>query len=564
VGDVLVTQEAMELAEIRIGTATARSVADKLAVSGSIEAGGDRLAEVTPRVAGKIVAVSGVAGDAVRAGQTLATLESTELAQAQAVYRQGMARVAVAQVHLERQRKLAGLGLFGRPRVEEARKENAAAQGEVATTLDEIAAATNEVAQARGEKAATEGQVAAAESAVAGAEGEAASGESEVSETESQVQALQAALSQAQTRVRTAQSKFNRYDLLFNEELVSRQDWEQAQADLRQAEADVDAARANIAQARARVTTARAHLKVAQAQVKAAQARLRAEQARSEQAAARIRTAQARQAQQESKLAAARKRLEITGEVLAREEAVYKGGYGTTKEIVEAEAALRQARLDQQAAAQTVRLLGGTPGGASTLAATTPIAGRIRERNASAGQTVDPGHVLFKVINLDLVWAQLAVVPRDLPLVHPGQRVVLTAETAPGHSFSGTVSAIGSAADETTRAVRVRVALGNSSGALRPETFVRGSIITDVRRERVTVPLEALQEHSGKATVYIALGQPGAFEVRHVKLGISGEGWREVAEGLEAEEKIAAAGTFYLKSEALKSSLSDGCCAPGK
>ncbi len=92
---------------------------------------------------------------------------------------------------------------------------------------------------------------------------------------------------------------------------------------------------------------------------------------------------------------------------------------------------------------------------------------------------------------------------------------------------------------------------------------MRGRIITEVRRERVAVPLGALQEHNGKPTLYVEKeGHPGAFEVRHVKLGVSGEGWREIAEGLKQGEPVAVNGTFYLKSEALKSQLSDGCCAP--
>lgn len=439
------------------------------------------------------------------------------------------------------------------------------AQGEVDTSLNEIAAAKNQVNEARSEKAASEGEVAAAESAVAGAESAAGSSESEVSEAESQVQALQAALTQAQSRAQVAQTKFNRYDTLLKEQLVSKQDWEQAQADFRQAEADVDASRANAAQARAKVNTARAHLKAAQAQIKAAQAKVRAEQGRAQQAGAKIETALARQAELESKLSTAKQRLEIARKALAREEAVFKGGFNTTREIVEAEAALQQARLDQQAAGQTIHLLGGTPGGGSLISLTSPIAGRVQERDASPGKTVDATHALFKVINLDLVWAQLAVTPRDLRLVHPGQRVVLTAEAAPGRTFTGTISAIGSTAEDTTRAVRVRVALVNRDGVLRPETFVRGNVVTDVREQRVTVPEDALQDHQGKPTVYVAAGDTlGAFEVRHVKLGVHGDGWREVTEGLEAGERIANAGTFYLKSEALKSSLSDGCCAPGK
>jgi membrane fusion protein, heavy metal efflux system len=492
VGDLQITQEAMELAEIQIAPAGRRRVAEKLSVSGTIEAGGDRLAKITPRVAGKVVSVSAVAGDAVRTGQTLARIESTELAEAQAAYRNATTHVAVARNNLQRQRRLAQLGAFGQPKVEEARRSAIAAQGEINVGENEVAAAQAEVAEAQ-----------------------------------SQLGALQAALAQARTRVTVTESRFKRQDALLKEELVSRQDWEQAQADLDEAQADVDAARANIAQGQAKIETAQARLKAAQA-----------------------------------KLAEARKRSAIADRTRTREEAVYKGGYVTSKEIVEAEAALRQAELDRQAAEQSVRLLGGSPGGGSVVALTTPITGRVQERNVSLGETVDTEHPLFMVINLDVVWAQLAVTPKDLSLVRRGQRVELTSETAPGRVFTGTVSAIGSTADATTRTVRVRCALANGSGALRPETFVRGNIITDVRRERVVVPLAALQEHNGKETVYVAKeGHPGAFEVRHVKLGVHGDGWREVASGLEAGEQVAVNGTFYLKSEALKSSLSDACCA---
>ena len=47
-------------------------------------------------------------------------------------------------------------------------------------------------------------------------------------------------------------------------------------------------------------------------------------------------------------------------------------------------------------------------------------------------------------------------------------------------------------------------------------------------------------------------------------LGTEGKDWREVTDGLQPGEKLATHGTFYLKSEAMKSALSDGCCAVGE
>lgn len=561
VGDLQVSEEALQLAEIEVAAATERVVAEKLAVSGAIEAGGDRVVKVTPRVPGKVVSVFAVEGDKVRAGQTLATIESMELAQAQAACRQATARVALSRKNLERQRKLAQLGVFGRPKVEDARKEEVAGRGDVDNAEREVAAARTEVSKARSEKAAQGGEVAAAQSEVTSAESEAASSQSQIAKAEAHVKSLQSALSQARAQVKVNQSRFNRADALLKEQLVSKQEWEQAQADLQRSQADEEAAQSNIEQAQAEVEAVRSQRKAAQAKVQSAQARVNALQKRVEQAESSIETALARQAQAESRLASLRKRGEITSQTLEREEAVYKGGYTTSREIVEAEAALGQAQLEQQAAAQAVRLLGGNPGGGSVVALTTTLAGQVQERNISPGETVDTEHALFTVMNLDLVWAQLAVSPRDVSLVRAGQRVELTSESAPGRVFTGVVSAVGNAADATTHVVRVRCALESRDGALRPGTFTRGNIITEVRRQRVTVPLGALQDHNGKSTVYVALDRKGAFEVRHVKLGVTADGWREIVAGLTAEERIAVSGTFYLKSEALKSSLSDGCCA---
>lgn len=561
VGDLTVTAESLELAEVKLASATPRRVAEKLPVSGSVEAGGDRMVKVTPRVAGKLLTVSVMTGDQVQAGQTLATIESTELAKAQAEYEHATIALATARKNLGRQRNMARLGAFGRPRVEEARKDVASAEGEVNAAEKEVAAAQHEVTKARSARAALQGEVAEAESAVAAADSEVVGYQSQVTRAQGQVKSLQAALAQAQTQVKVNQSRFNRLDVLLKEELASKQDWEQAQADLERSKADVDAARANIAQADAEVENARAQVKALQAKVAAAQAKVRTTKERVQEAGSEIAAAQARQEQAEARLAAVRQRSDITRQALAREERVFKGGFATSKEIIEAEAQLQVAQHDLEHSERGVRLLGGRPGGGTVIPVTAPISGRVQARAASLGQTVETGSELFTVINLDLVWAQLAIAPRDLSQVRVGQRVILTSETAPGRTFTGSVSVVGSEADEKTRAVRVRVALTNRDAALRPETFVRGNIITDVRQERLTVPLDALQDHSGKNTLYVAVGDtPGAFEVRHVTLGVHGDGWREVTSGLEAGEKIATGGTFYLKSEALKSALSDSCC----
>jgi RND family efflux transporter MFP subunit len=537
-GALQLTQEQMELAEVRIEPAVRRSVADKLPVTGEVEPSADHLVMITPRVAGKIVSISAGVGDRVRTGQVLALLSSTDLAAAQAAYHQGVSRVRVAEANLRRQKDLGALGEFGRPKLDGARGAMVAAQGALNEAEQEAAAAQNEVSQAQSERAT--------------AENEAVEAESDLVAVQSEVTAARARLAQAKTQVNVTRTRRERQEILFNQGLTSKQDWEQSRAEDEKAHADVEVAEAGVTQAEARVRAAQAHIASARSAVK--------------QAEAKIATTLARERQVTARRDAAREQLAIARQTLTREGKIYAGRYMTSKEIVEAEASLRQAVLERDTASQSVRLLGGEPGGGSTLPLAAPIAGRVQERRVTLGQTVATDQALFTVANLDEVWVQLAVPPRDLCRARAGQRVELTADTAPGRIFQGSVSYVGSAADEKTRAVKVRCTLANGSGLLRPGTFVRGSLITDQRQDRLTVPDMALEEHSGKPTIYVAQsGKSTSFEVRHVKLGARGPGWREITEGLEEGEKIAVDGTFFLKSEALKSSLSDACCSvPGK
>jgi RND family efflux transporter MFP subunit len=492
-GDLVVTQEAMELAEIKVEPVIAKLVSEKLAVSGSVQAGGDQLVKITPRAAGKVTKIYAGAGDSVRAGQTLALLESADLGQAQAVYRQSQARVGAAAKNLDRQRQLAKLGQFGRPQIEEARSKAIESERDIQMAERDLGEERTKLLEAQSERLGLDGKVA-----------------------------------QARAELDVSKARYDRAESLYKEELVSKQELERFSADFKKAAADVDVAQASLAQGVARIDGAKRRVEAG-----------------------------------ENELKLAKRRGEIVAQGMRREEEVYKGQFLTNREVVEAEATLRLAQVEMQGAADGVRLLGGQPGGGNTVALTTPISGKVQDRTVTLGETIDPEHAAFTVVNLDQVWAQLAIPPRELSGVRIGDQVELTSETAPGRTFRGTIITIGSTADESTRAISVRTTLGNAGDLLRPGSFVRGYVVTDIRQERVVVPTGALQEHTGRPTIYVALGdKPGNFEIRHVKLGTHVGEMREISEGLKPGERIAVSGTFYLKSEALKSSLSDGCCAP--
>src|SRR5205085_10908159 len=130
--------EALAEAGIQVQPVSYTSVCSQLPLTGAVEPNLAGLVKVTPRVAGMITSLRADVGDNVRAGQVLATMTSTELAQAQAAYRQATSRVAVARNNLQRQQKLAMLGAFGRPTVETARTQATTARAEIDTARSEV------------------------------------------------------------------------------------------------------------------------------------------------------------------------------------------------------------------------------------------------------------------------------------------------------------------------------------------------------------------------------------------------------------------------------------------
>lgn len=303
---------------------------------------------------------------------------------------------------------------------------------------------------------------------------------------------------------------------------------------------------------RADVHQAEAHLKEAEAAVSRSQAELKAAHEH------------LKAAQKEQPLA--RQEVEIRRSAVAREEKVYAGGHARNRELVEAETESRMARVEADAAAENVRLLGGQPGAGSEIPLLAPISGTVQEARLTLGETVDTEHLAFSIVNLDESYAELAITPADLAKVKVGDPVELFSDAAPQTPFQATLTSIGAANDPITRTITARAKVKTPSPLLTAGSFVKATIITDVRHERLTVPEEALQDHVGRATLYVAKpDRKGIFEVRHVTLGTEkNEDWREIVDGLQPGEQLATKGTFYLKSEAMKSALSDGCCAVGE
>jgi RND family efflux transporter MFP subunit len=137
---------------------------------------------------------------------------------------------------------------------------------------------------------------------------------------------------------------------------------------------------------------------------------------------------------------------------------------------------------------------------------------------------------------------------------------VVSLQAYPGKEWKGEVSYVSHTLDPHTRTLGIRVELDNPEGTLRPGLFGRISLSPegDGAEPVVVIPSSAVQRVDGQALVFVATGQPGVFKSTFVTLGAQARGNVEVRNGVVKGDQVVVSGAFTLKSELLRSRLSEG------
>jgi cobalt-zinc-cadmium efflux system membrane fusion protein len=132
------TAEAIEAAGIKTEEIAEAEIVDQLIVTATIRPNQDRITHVSPRVSGRIVTVQAKLGDPVKAGQTLAVLDSLEVGEAHSAYLQARTQHTVAKADFERAEKLHGDQIIAQKDHLRAHAEYEKAKASVAAAGDKL------------------------------------------------------------------------------------------------------------------------------------------------------------------------------------------------------------------------------------------------------------------------------------------------------------------------------------------------------------------------------------------------------------------------------------------
>jgi HlyD family secretion protein len=213
---------------------------------------------------------------------------------------------------------------------------------------------------------------------------------------------------------------------------------------------------------------------------------------------------------------------------------------------------------------------------------TAPITGRVVRLAVEEGEVAVPGTfsretgLLMTVADLSVILAKVQVDETDVVRLKPGDSVEVNIDAYPDTTFSGRVTKIShsakltptqTASGSSDRAVDfdVEITLKNPPPDIRPDLSSTARIVTDTRKNAVSIPIIALTVREHEKVPNESEGGPpadtlrarfnkkeaeGVFVVREgkatfrpVKVGVAGDEYFEVLDGLREGETIVA-GTY--------------------
>lgn len=177
-----------------------------------------------------------------------------------------------------------------------------------------------------------------------------------------------------------------------------------------------------------------------------------------------------------------------------------------------------------------------------------PAKGTVINVGAREGQYVTPQTELYFIADLSRVWVFVDVFEEELPWVRVGDEAEMQVKGVPGTVFKGQLTYIYPYAERQTRTIKARLEFSNEELLLKPEMFADVTIRSQPRGDVVAVPAEAVVRSGIREKLFIVT-EPGKFEPREVVVGVSSEGWTEIAEGIEPGEEVVVSAQFLIDSE---------------
>jgi len=467
---------------------TSGDIASKINATGAINACAE--VEVYPKQTGELVELLVDKGDRVKAGQTLARIESTTF---EIQIRQAKADLASAEASYDKDLSLAAIGSetdFKQSKSKLDRLQSVLKQAELDLELQK------KQADVKIKRAEADLRIAQArlEAAVSGAR--------------------EQELEQAKVKVENAKRDLERLLALFKDEMVS-----QDQVEAAQLQYDIYDAQLSLLTEGAR----KEDIAVVKAQVETAEASV--ESAKNDKMLVEIK---------QSGLNAAKAQVDDAQAGFERA-IVAKDASTWEKDLIKAQAAVQRAQASMEMAQKHFQ--------DSIIKA--PIGGIIAERSLDKGDSASSNRPFVIIVDMDVVKILAKVAAKDLVNIKLGDQAIIKPDAYPGREFSGTVTNISPVIDRANQTIAIEIEAANPDHELKPGMFTRVELTVTEHKGVPVIPVDVVSKENDETFVFVV--KNGKAAKRNIVIGINDGIRAEILSGLKVDDEYVVAGYHNLR-----------------
>ena len=166
-----------------------------------------------------------------------------------------------------------------------------------------------------------------------------------------------------------------------------------------------------------------------------------------------------------------------------------------------------------------------------------PFDGYVQKRLVTLGELVKAQMPVMSVVRVDPLRLLAEIPERMAPWIKVGQPITLQVDAFPGETFTATIARISPGVNTQTRTFTFEAKAPNAQARLKPGTFARAHLETDLVEPVTTIPYAAMQYRYGVYRTFVVNG--GQLAMRELKTGDRIGDRMEILEGVKPGDAVA-------------------------
>jgi HlyD family secretion protein len=176
---------------------------------------------------------------------------------------------------------------------------------------------------------------------------------------------------------------------------------------------------------------------------------------------------------------------------------------------------------------------------------TSPVNGFVAKRSVDPGAFVSQNAPVADVVDITTVRLVANIVEKDLKQLQSGNATRVEVDAFPGETFRGRIARVSPVLDPATRTAPIEIEIPNPDFRLKPGMYARVGITTDIKKDALVVPVNAVVDLGGRRGVFQPQNDNAVF--RSIQVGTELTDFVEVLGGIAEGDSVITTGAAALR-----------------